>query len=100
MLVININIVVIIRTPHHHRHHHFHLARLSRMLNVLESACVRDRGQRGGMSQVRGRRGYCQQLPNARVWANERDKNGEGKSMDGILNTVVQPNVASAMQRG
>ena len=100
MLAININIVVVIGTPHHHQHHHFRPARLSRKLNVLESACVRDWGQRGGMSQVRGRRGYCQQLPDVRVWVNERDENREGKSMDGILNTVMQLNVVSVMRRG
>ena len=50
----------------------------SSTVNVLESACVRDRGQRGGMSQVRGRRRYCQQLPDATVRANEtRTEKGE-----------------------
>ena len=39
----------------------------SRALSVLESACVRDRGQRGGMSQLRRRKGYDQQLPDASV---------------------------------
>ena len=47
-------------------------------MNVLESACVRDRRQREGMSQVRGRRRYCQQLPDATVRANEtRTEKGE-----------------------
>ena len=100
MLAININIVVVIGTPHHHGHHHFCPAQLSCMLNMLESACIRDQGQRGGMSQMRGRRGYCQQLPDTRVWVNEQDENRKGKSVDGILNVVVQPNVASTMRRG
>ena len=49
---------------------------------------------------MRGRRGYCQQLPDVRVWANKQGENGEGKSVDGILNVVMQLNVVSTMRRG
>lgn len=46
------------------------------------------------------RRGDCQQLSNARVKVDKGNKNREGKSVERFIDTVMQLNVVSTMQRG